>query len=258
MGLHDNFVDSLAEELLRDMANTFFGKRKQMEERINIFYKYVEALRKKEAEVNARAAFFNYLLHWEGSAEFFVSIQVDSKVFPSQETMPDLTFPVYIPYALTLKGEFVNLVNEAYDSLQKICMEYIFGKEFYEFKDQDIGTLSVYYKLIDEMAYLLNEDIRKYNEEVSPANVLQYFKRFNPETIKKEYFTGGSSFSGDDCGLNRNLAFKPINHEELNLKKYQELPPLYRVSGKIKTYCKKIYARNQADIKNMISQLKRK
>jgi hypothetical protein len=62
MGFNDDFIDPLVEEILTDVAGSFFENRRLLDEKIDLFHSYVQALHFKETEVRNAAALLNYLL----------------------------------------------------------------------------------------------------------------------------------------------------------------------------------------------------
>lgn len=258
MSLHDDFADSLANEVLTEMADNFFGSRKHLEGSINIFHKYVKALKEKEQDINNSLSLLNFMLTGpEILRDFLKAVDLNPEIFIIQEKIPKHV-PVYIPFALTQKGVFTKLVSEAYSSFQSACDSYISGKRPDYMQDKKLEQMNAYYNLIYEMCTLINDDIKKHNANISPTMVLQRFKRFDPVTSQKQSITGGSTFNGDDSNLSSNLAFEPVELEKLHIKNYPLPRPYNKVSGSINTFCKKIYHVKEKEIKTMISQLKNK
>lgn len=256
MAQYDNFNDPLVEEVLTDVANNFFGVRRELENMTELFYSYAEKLRIKEAEVGAKAGLLNYLLlNGRAAGDFYRSVSID---LPENLLNSEFSYeilPVILPYAFTAKGEFIRLVLHAYNALQRGCDEYINGKEA-DYSDEKDSDNSVYYKLIMNMCDLVNQKINTVNSHMSPRSALQYVKNFNSEILSKEQITGGMTFGRQECDINQKLAFQPIDFNSLKLKKYPELPEQYKVSSEIILFCKKLYSKNKQDINNLVSRLK--
>ncbi|GBC60249.1 hypothetical protein DENIS_1200 [Desulfonema ishimotonii] len=256
MSIKDDFSSSMTDEVLTDMAGKFFGDRKELENKIGIFREYAEALSEKAAQVNARAAFLNYLLmNRDNAVLFYESLGITPSVFLIAGIISGELLPPFVPSAFTVRGEFVRLAEWAYDRLQRTCDDYMNGNEESDGEDDDKHG-DVNYRLLSTMCDLINQDVDKVNEDVMPSQVLYCFKRFNTESDIKECVTGGGTFLGDDCSLNRELAFEKIDFDSFKLKKYPEIPPLSRVKSKIETVCKKLYAQNKEEIRSMMADLK--
>ena len=255
MNLDKNLGDSLVEEILVDVADTFFAARKHLEEIMDMFQSFVKTLRKKEAEVASRAGFLHYLLlHGREANDFYKLIKVDSVAIASESNFSDKAIPEKIPFAFTTRGKFIKLVLWAYDVLQKACDEYINGK-YYDDPNENMGKgVTVHYNRIVIMCELINKEVLKVNRDMSPANTLQYAKKFNHETAEKEYITGGA-FAEYACNIDEKLAYQPIDFDLLKLKRYPELPAQDKAIFEITSFCKKKYSNNKDEIKKLISDL---
>ena len=256
MSSDKDLSDSLVEEVLTDVAGTFFETRRHLEEMMDLLQSFVKTLREKEAEVASRAGFLHYLLlHGREAGDFYKSIKVNSTVILSESKFSDKTIPKKIPFALTARGKFIKLVLWAYDVLQKACDEYINGK-YYDDPDEKGGKgITVHYKQIVTICELINEEVRKVNRDMSPAYTLQYAKKFNYETAEKEYITGGT-LAGYARSIDEKLAYQPIDFDSLQLKRYPELPTQDKVISEITSFCKRKYSSNKDEIKKLISDLK--
>jgi hypothetical protein len=256
MSSHKNFSDSMAEEVLTDMADTFFGARKELEHTIKAFQSLVETLREKETEVDAGAGFLNHLLlYGRAGSDFYTSIKVDTPSILLESKIPDQTLLPKVPFALTSKGKFIKLVLRAYDALQEACDEYINGK-YYKDPEEEVKRVTVHYKQIKIMCEIINEDIQKINRNLNPACVLEYAKGLDYETREKERITGGT-LDGYTCSIQEKLEYKPIDFDSLHLKEYPALPKKDSVISEIRSFCKKIYSKNKADIDKLISDLEK-
>ena len=106
---HDDFSESLADEVLTDMANNFFGDRVQLEENIRLLHKTADLLRKKEAGIYEKAAFLNYLMLTPQTARsIYRASGIDTDVFAVKGDVTEKTLPAYLPSALTKKGNMSN------------------------------------------------------------------------------------------------------------------------------------------------------
>ena len=54
--------DILVEEVMCDMAETFFGSRVEIDEMLELFEKYAEELKKKERRCCSQGWFFKYVV----------------------------------------------------------------------------------------------------------------------------------------------------------------------------------------------------
>ncbi|MBW2100077.1 MAG: hypothetical protein JRG68_04815 [Deltaproteobacteria bacterium] len=257
MSSHKNFSDSMAEEVLTDMADTFFGARKELENTIKAFQSLAETLREKETEVDAGAGFLNHLLlYGKAGTDFYTSIKVDTPSTLLESKIPDRTLLPKVPFAITSKGKFIKLVLRAYDTLQKVCNEYINGK-YYTDPEEKVKRLTVHYKQLIIMCKIINEDIQTINRNLTPACVLEFAKGLDYETREKERITGGT-LDAYACSIQEKLEYKPIDFDSLHLKKYPKLPKKETVISEIKSFCRNLYNKNKADIDKLISDLEKR
>jgi hypothetical protein len=256
MSSHKNFSDSMAEEVLTDMADTFFGARKELEHTIKAFQSLVETLREKETEVDAKAGFLNHLLlYGRAAADFYETIKVGTPSILLENKISDRPLLEKVPFALSPKGKFIKLVLRAYDALQEACDEYINGK-YYKDPEENVKRVTVHYKQIKIMCKIINEDVQKINKNMNPACVLQYAKGLDYETRDNERITGGT-LDGYACSIDEKLAYKPIDFDSLRLKEYPALPKKDSVISEIRSFCKKIYSKNKTDIDKLIADLEK-
>ncbi|MGE0085191.1 MAG: hypothetical protein AB7S75_12310 [Desulfococcaceae bacterium] len=261
MVLRDDYVDSLAEEVLTEMATSFFGARKQVDDSITVLERYAEQLRKKEAEVNAGARFLAWMMiSPETLAEFYRSIGISENTFSPEREVSDRFLPKEMPGALTAKGIFVKLTIHAYKILHKLCDEYMNGRKAEDLEKYDPHAIDSGYRIMQGMCQIVNEQIHKINSEMRPGQTLRCFKRFSPGTQTKEDITGGMTFgaSGSDCRLNQALAFEPVNMKSYCLKEYPELPAPDRVEEKIVSCCRKIWDTRQKEARDIIEEVKKR
>ncbi len=249
---NDDLACILTEEVIADMADNFFGSRKQLEDTIALFYQYIEALQQKAETVRTKAAFLNWLLTGTSSSEagdFYRAIQAEifAAVPPvfSEECIPE-NFPV----AFTLKGRYIGMAEEAYRALKRSCDEYMNGGDHFREQPEE-----AYYRLVCHMAEMINADICKINAECKPSQVLQSFKQFSAENEAKEYVTGSASFYGDSSSMNRKLAFSEIDFKALPIETFPELPSPGAVESRLAGWCKKVYSRNPEAVRAIMADI---
>ncbi|CAN2042617.1 conserved hypothetical protein [Candidatus Magnetomoraceae bacterium gMMP-15] len=257
MDLYKDLSDGLTEEVLSDVANTFFSKRKELENNIETFKLFVKKLQKKERQVNVRANFLNYLfLDRKISCKFYKLININEPEILLKNENSDLNIPKKMPFAFTTGKEFTILVVQAYDALQQACDEYMNGNNNYNPYESNKQP-DVNYKQIKLMNKIINEKIYKINYEASPVCVLQYVKQFDIETRGKKRITG-ATFGGYGCSIDEKLTYKPIDFNSLELKKYPRLPKHDEVVSDITLFCKKQYHNHKNEVKKLCSDLKAK
>jgi len=260
MSIQDDYAKNLADEVLSDMAENFFGARKQLDETIDLFYEYVAELKKKQSLLEERFRFLNYLLlNSQEVSQFYEELGIqDTGTIPREGGLSEKAIPVNGPSAITLRGKYVKLVMWAYETVQKGCKAYSHGMDYQEMKRVGFEQRDAYYDLVIGMHQLINKEIRRVNAKVSPSHILQTAKRFDPETQQKEKFTGGGAYYGDDSSLNRELNYKPIDKASLNIQKFPDLPEADRVDHRISKFCKDCFSRHSESIRRIIHEVQEK
>ena len=254
----DDLTDLFAEEVLGEMAESFFGSRVEIDHKMELFDQYREELKKKGEMVFSHAGFLNFLLlDKKSAADFYAALNVEPGELAEKERFPDHILPEKMPWALTLtaKGEYVKLVQFAYKALRDMCADYMRGRLLASTAADLEEEVPVTYEMIKCMGEMINEKIKKVNER-STICTLQYTRQFNPENIEKEKFTGGG-FAEHGCdNLDKNLKFKPIDFDSLGIPVFPDLPAPDSVKEKVSQFAKKLYSRNSSKAKKAVAEIK--
>jgi hypothetical protein len=250
----NDLSDMLVEEVMCDMAETFFGSRVEIDEMLELFEEYVEELKKKSEGVSLRAGLLNNLLiNSKTITEFYSLLNLNPENLMKKNTYSEKILPGKMPISLTDKSEFTKLFLFAYESLQKACDDYVHDK----FLEEDDENQSVNYVLLVNMSRVINEKIKKVNER-STVCTLQYARQFKTETIEKEHVVG-TGFSENGCdGIDRNMKFKPLKFDSYKIEKYPELPKTETVKSNITTFAKKVFTDNTVAAKKVLSDIRGK
>jgi hypothetical protein len=248
--------DMLVEEVMCDMAQTFFGSRVEIDEMLNLFEEYVKELKKKSEGVSLRAGLLNSLLiDSKTSTEFYSYLKVDPQNLLDKNTYTEKVLPDKMPISITEKGEFTKLFLFAYDSLQKGCREYARGNNFMGYDKEDEEKEPVNYAFLLNMSRIINEKIKKVNER-STICTLQYTRQFKPDTIEKEQITG-TGFSDYGCdGLERNMKFKPLKFESYQIDVYPEIPKIDTVKSEVTAFAKNVFSAKTTAAKKVLSDIR--
>jgi hypothetical protein len=254
MGLNDDFIDPLVEEILTDVAGSFFEKRRQLDEKIDLLHGYVQALRFKESEVQNQAAFLNHLLlQGHQAPAFYEMLNVDGTLLTAAGAVVPQNAQLCMPLAIGFCTRFVKLVCTAYDALQKSCAVYLHGRSKADMTAKPDPTKAYYY-LVLEMHRLVNQEINHINASISPSCALQFAKRLNPQMVQKEKITGGGA--SDARSLDDKLCYTTIDLETLSLKRFPELPVIGTVLPDVKRFCETLCRAHGKKIKDVMADLK--
>jgi hypothetical protein len=254
MSHQSDFNTALLGEVFTDMAENFFGARKQLEDMMELFDTYVKGCKENGKDVAVKAGFLNHLLLGkEGALKFYQTINADSALILSKNEFSENILPERIPFALTAKGEYAHIVLWAYDTLEKACHKYVNGEYLYE---QGKEKVVPHYRLIHQMCEMINDRVRHVNANMPPGDVLQCVRKFTQDS-EDSGCIAGAAYSDFDCRINEKLCYRPIEFDSLNLIEYPVLPPERRVSSEIVSFCKEHYSANKEEISKRISELKK-
>jgi hypothetical protein len=255
----NDLSDMLVEEVMCDMAETFFGSRVEIDEMLEIFEEYVEELKQKSEGVSLRAGLLNKLLiDSKTITEFYSYLNIDPENLLKKSTYSEKVLPAKMPISITDKSEFTKLFLFAYESLQKACSDYAHGNGLTgtDNEDDDQKQL-VNYALLVNMSRVINEKIKIVNER-STVYTLQYARQFKTEVTEKEHVVG-TGFSENGCdGIDRNMKFKPLKFDSYKIEKYPELPKTETVKSNITAFAKKVFTANAVAAKKVLSDIRGK
>ncbi len=247
--------ESLAEEVLSDMAENFFGTRTQLERRIDRLYAHSRRLQQKARRVAGAAALLRRLLLDEAETRRLgEALGVAFDQFPADPAAPSRP-PPHLPFALTRRGVFTQLVQEACADLRALREEYMLGRYIPDPENPGRMRVTVNYTSLQKFCERLNADIDQVNRQSSPSQILQYVKRF--DVIQEERANIlGSGFDGRTALIDQRMAFEKIDFDALGLPVFPTLPPAAKAQATIKKFCRDLYRRRSAEILEMMRTLK--
>ena len=219
MGLKRELGTELAQEVLTDVAGTFFETRRRLEAMIETVEAAARRLRVAAGPVaGAAAALWRMLLGDAAARALLGRLGIDPAPFAAAARAASLDGPVAVPAVLGRRRRYAMAVQDAYRRLAEQVRLYQEGPP------EDAGASSpvVYYNLLREMARLVNRQVDAVNAMLSPSATLQYVKQFNPGQMERERITGTDTVAG---GLDTRMAFGPVHLEAMGLPVFPLLPP---------------------------------
>jgi hypothetical protein len=244
-------LEPLIGEILDDVASSFFEARRTLEAKIDHFHEFVETLHKMADDVQSQAALLNLLLVDDRRAEsFYRMLGIDGEMFLAGKNADPHKVLSLIPFGISFCSRYTKLVFTTYNNLQEAVAIYLAGQpqsvKTPSHPDQEI----IYYQLIVKMHQVLNNEIKRINDTISPSCTLQFAKEFKPDLITKERVTGSSI--SDPRALDAKLCYRPIDMNHLGLLKFPLLPRLDDVRSSVKRFCKDLYNRYPAELKAIV------
>jgi len=253
MGGTKNFGDSLVEEVLTDVAESFFGARKELDDLSDLFMAYVDRLQEAARHVEVLAGRLNHLLaRDEVRREFYRMLEVEQPGPYLHSPFKPEDRRISVPFALTERGRYIKLVVQRYADLQRLSETYTRGPAE---ADDGTGEPPVYYNLVRSMCELINEKVCNVRDGMSPACVLQYAKKFYVQHAQQAKVTGATA--GTYAHMDSKFECQPIDFDQLDLVQFPELPKTDHVKADIVAFCKRHYSAIQADVPDLLAHLRR-
>ena len=235
-----DYADQLQKEVVSEMAESYFGDRRNLDDLITDFNAMAEELRQQIPTLAMGAARLHHLLLDRSLiSDFYLGLEVDPVCIPFADDAPVPMFGS-LPFALTGAGRYVRCVRKAYDLFQKAVHEYLHGKYYQKGGEKGRKRLTVSYLGLREFASWINAEILRVNGNRTPTGVLRYVKGLDPSQAERERIIGDVSYI-DGGTLDVDLGFVPVDFAGLGLPEVQDLAPLSKVRGEISRMCRAIH-----------------
>jgi hypothetical protein len=238
-------------EVLSEAAENFFGARRDVDAMIEMVGRYAEKLKLQQQQVEARAALINYLLlDGAASKRFFSHLEIDPAPFAGVAPSVAVWYGP-LPFALTAKGRYIKVIGQVYEELAHACHVYMHGRPKVRKKDET----SVHYTLLADMVDLINKEIKRVNDSLSPCQSLQFARDFSGQAEV-------SSTGVPDCRyvhcLEEKLCFQTLDIRGFHLAVYPDLPPLTVVESRIRAFTQSLFPDHRRQIAHILAVLGKK
>lgn len=249
-----DFADKLQQDVVTDMAEAYFGDRKELEEMIDAFHRMVEEFREKGPALYQAAARLHTLLLDRATARaFYIALDIVPSCIPVSDVSARPFFES-LPMAFTVLGRYERCVSRAYAILRDVADEYLNGRYYTDSDADGRKRLTVHYIRLKALAEYINDKVDKVNRTMSPSETLRYVKKMDVEQSDRERLIGDACLV-DGCSLDVDLKFQPIDFEGLKLPLIQDLPRLDQVKPAIREFCRSIYPDRKQDMKDAMNRL---
>lgn len=244
----DQFSDTLTEETLKEAADTFFGKRKEVEEDLELLHKQARELQRQAADIEGLLSGMNYILaKGRASKAFWAGLGHDAL----SEYLPRWQNEVLLPRAWTRKGRFFSLMHKLYSQVSEKIEVYVHGRYIDDPEIKGRKKLTSNLTTLKNHANKLNETIQKVNACQSPDEVMAFARRLDVETSDKKQFTG----SGLIYDYDRDLCLPPLEMDSLGVKEYPELPADKQAMNRLEQTSREVYARFRQEIDPVLDEI---
>lgn len=255
MDRYSSLATALEAEVLTEMAGTFFGARKAVEDLSEAFMVHVEALRASAAKVFCRVFFLRgLLLGQSGENALFAALGLPPQ-FPEAASQSGSRCwrPERLPFALFPSSRYVGAVLLAYAEVAHACEVYRHGE--YEDDPDHKGRkrLSLNYATLEAQCRLLNKRIEKLNGDMTPSSVLQYAR--NISTQEQPGQGSITNVLGAES-LDKGLMYQPVDFAALNLWRAPQLPKPEACREALSAFAKDFYEAHTEKARRVLADLK--
>lgn len=241
-------VDGLADEILHDMAASYFGARKEVEELRERADALAEELRPKVSQVLAQAATFQGLLPGpEAVREVYVALGVPPEPFIEHVVQLPLAEALHLsirPWAWTGRGRYEGRVLGAYGQLQASQESLLHGV----YETDAIGR-----KILKSNLNGLKTLVRALNERIAAVNgrssqVLRMAHSMDVQAVETERMLGGTL---DDLSssVDRDMAYIPVDFAAYGLVDLPELPAADVARRVLPPVLSRVYAAHEVGLR---------
>lgn len=243
-----DIAESLQQDVITEMAESFFGDRVELEDKIGAFRLLTNDLREKMPQVYQSASrLFCLLIDRDGVRNFASELEITFDGLPFVDDQTSFS-PESVPFAFTLRKRYEKCLCSAYDRLQKQIDEYNHGRYYTE---DGRKRMTIHYLRLKALAEYLNEQTDHVNSKLSPSGVLRYVKKLDTVQAEREKVFGQACLI-EGCSLDTELTFSRIDFSALGFPELSDLPPLKDVKKAIGQYCKKECPSRKAEVKNVL------
>lgn len=255
-----NADNPLLNELLTEVADSFFSARKAVDEMRAILDTHIMGLKIKENAIRRQLDFLTYLLvDSPTAADFFRMLGVKAE---SLRTGPCAAVDLpscAIPFGWRRRSKYVKLVKRCYAELHLLLNDYQHGTCPHPSRATE--TRPAYpatdCKLVLELAKLINAKIMELNCNMTPSGTLQFVKQFDARSQLND-FVAGANAADYTLSIDAKLKLDPIDLKSLPLVEFPALPAPDRVALRIESYCRKIFKIHKPVLVQRLGELVRK
>lgn len=250
-----DYADQLQQEVVSDMAESYFGSRKDLEDKIAAFEEMVEEFRLNVPKLfKAASRLHTLLLDKETIRDFYIALDILPSCIPFADESVS-SFKMRVPFAFTARGRYERCLCRAYHLFREVADEYLNGHYYNDPDHPGRKRLTVHYLRLKALAEYINEEVEQVNSSLPPSRALEYVKQMDTVQIEREKIMG-EACEVEGCALDRDLRFQPIDFEAYKLPVVQDLPSLESVRPAIASFCRDIFPDRRADILELLEPIK--
>jgi hypothetical protein len=243
MTIGSEYADDLKRELLSEMAENFFSRRRNLEERLDAFVSLREKVARQGALALARwRAFRRLLLGGAAADRFLSSLGFDPVALAALPENASVRTRIRRPLALTAKGRYRKAVLALYQRLRDELEHYNEGSFVPDPRDPRRKARIPGYDHLMAVGRSLNTEIDAVNSSQCPSDVLNFTKSLDPIRMEQEHACGGIGLGNSACGLDRELAYTPFDLDDLGVPRLPTPPPLDEIEDALASLADQLHS----------------
>jgi hypothetical protein len=254
----EQMADELADETLHEAAETFFGRRKQLDEAKERLQRRVEELARLRATVLDRAATLFHLLGRDNAPGLFAALGVE----PGPLLAEALPLPPLGPkarewvmpktWSWTNEGEYEKLALTAYAAVWDRLDEFLHGRVY---TDAKTGRkhISVSLEWVLGECARLNAAIIAQNANHPASAAISFFKGLDPVAQDQERLTD-APVDGFAQDLDASMALTAVDCAPLAAMALPVLPRPEDAREAVTGYCDALFASQGEELRRIVAQ----
>lgn len=235
----EEMVSALQDEVLSEMAETFFSARKAVDEEMELFRSREEELRRASRRALCHAGWLADLLtgsDMAGQLWHALGVPVDfMQMAGGTEACPHRD----VPFAWTRSGRYEKLLLDVYEDTWRAFDEYVNGvAATVPGRTGKVRRLG--YRRYRQWAAEINRMVDKANRDHSPSCVLGMARALDVEGQEK-LKVAGSGMEGYSCALDATLALPRLDESVPQLPDLPDLPAPATAARSLRALARRIW-----------------
>lgn len=252
----ESYAEGLAEEVLSEMADNFFGSRRRMDRHMEHFQVLTGELQPAFRYAAERVEMLHFLFpNIETRKEFYTLVGVgwdDVPVSMEEERVPVLE---RMPWALTRRRKYLSMVEATYSAMGRAVLEYMYGKEYADPEEPRRKLLTVHYVGLKHLERQINATLEKMNGQTSVSGTLQYVRGLDPAGLERENIAGAPA--DDMRSLDEAFRYEAVDLDATGLTPFPDFPPLSEIRSELRAFAGSVYRKHAKQVWALVKQVRR-
>ncbi len=254
----ESFADGLKDEVVSEMAETFFGARRELEQSIEAWNALAQRLKDRVTVLAERAACLGFLFFDEAGEEgFYRLLGVPPGPFAdlADRARAACIAKMRIPFGFTRVGRYIKLVERTYEAFRKELDDYLHGSWSDDPARPGRKIISPNLSQLRHLAADINVQVEKVNAWQNPSCALRAIRSMDPEEAERRRITG-ATLQDEDCGLDRSMAFSPVDPAAAGFPDLPFLPSWEQGRGRLDRYVRRLCEAHADDVAGLFMAIR--